>query len=284
VLKPWDIMRQLNQMNFSVLLTGHVKCGPGWRRGPHLHRFNTLWLIARGKGTFIIDGTTYSVEPGKLFFTSPDMLTDRISDDRDPLEFYFIRFSYATAYEENEEWKFATSKEAPFPLRGMHTIQNPPPIINLCDHIDQLMKRRGQVVTMRRRILFLDILISIVSDFRAQMVTGSTTMAIETTIDHMVNHYNENITLEDLANIAGLSSSHYSRLFKKYANYSPIDYLVHLRMDRAKELLVLSDYKLKAIAESVGYNDELYFSRMFKKVVGQSPSEYAKKNKTAPSR
>lgn len=284
MLKPWDIMRQLNQMNFSVLLTGHVKCGLGWKRGPHQHRFNTMWLIARGQGTFIIDGVSYHVEPGRLFFATPDMVTDRISDDNDPLEFYFIRFSYATAYEEQEEWRFGSSKDSPFPLRGMYTIQNPPPLINLCEHIDQLMKRRGQVVTMRRRILFLDILISIVSDFRAQMVTGSTTMAIEMTIDHMVNHYNENITLEELARMAGLSVSHYSRLFKKYANYSPIDYLVHLRMDRAKELLVLSDYKLKAIAESVGYHDELYFSRMFKKVVGTSPSDYARKHKTAPSR
>lgn len=104
-------------------------------------------------------------------------------------------------------------------------------------------------------------------------------MAIEHTIDYMVNHYHKPLTLQDLAQIAGLSVSHYSRLFKRYAGYSPIDYLTHLRMDRAKELLVLSDYKLKGIAKSVGYNDEFYFSRMFKKVVGMSPSEFAKKNR-----
>jgi YesN/AraC family two-component response regulator len=107
-------------------------------------------------------------------------------------------------------------------------------------------------------------------------------MAIERTIDYMVNHYNENITLERLAGIAGLSPSHYSRLFKKYAGHSPIDYLLHLRMDRAKELLVLSDYRLKAVAESIGYTDELYFSRMFKKIVGISPSEFASKYKPKP--
>lgn len=280
--KPSEILRQLNQMAFSVLLTGHVKCTPGWRRGPHVHRYHTLWLIARGKGTFVIDGVSCTAEPGKLFFISPGMVTERVSDDSDPLEYYFIRFSYAAAYEEHEEWKFAASQDMPFPLRGMYTIQNPPPILNLCEQIDQLMKRRGQIVAMRRRILFLEILMAIISDFRAQMVTGSTTMAIERTIDYMVTHYRDHITLKDLAGIAGLSVSHYTRLFKQYTNHSPIDYLLHLRMDRAKELLVLSDYKLKAVAQSVGYSDELYFSRLFKKIVGKSPSEFARMNRTAP--
>ncbi|MNW18466.1 HTH-type transcriptional activator Btr [compost metagenome] len=50
-------------------------------------------------------------------------------------------------------------------------------------------------------------------------------------------------------------------------------------MDRAKELLSLSDYRLKSIASSVGYTDEFYFSRIFKKVTGQSPRDYAKKHK-----
>jgi AraC-like DNA-binding protein len=94
----------------------------------------------------------------------------------------------------------------------------------------------------------------------------------------MVNHYPEDLNLLDLAAIAGLSPSHYSRLFKKYSGHSPIDYLAHLRMDRAKELLSLSDYRLKAISQSVGYSDEFYFSRLFKKIVGMSPTAYVRKH------
>lgn len=285
MLKPSHILRKLNQMNFSVQLSGQVKCTPGWRKGKQEHLFHTMWIIAGGKGTFTIDGTQYSAEAGKLFVLTPGMITERVSDDEDPLEFCFIRFSFALAYEDKQTWTFAEYNERnhiEFPLRGMYTIQNPPTILNLCDQMNQLMKRRGQVVTMRQRILFLELLLQIVSDFRSQVVAGNTTLAIETTIEYMVNHYNEDISLADLANLAGLSTSHYSRLFKQYASYSPIDYLTHLRMDRAKELIILSDYKLKDIAESVGYHDELYFSRMFKKVVGIAPSTYAKKHKMAP--
>jgi AraC-like DNA-binding protein len=88
--------------------------------------------------------------------------------------------------------------------------------------------------------------------------------------------------LSDLANIAGLSISHYSRLFKKYIGLSPIDYLTHLRIDRAKELLVLSDVRIKEVSQNVGYVDELYFSRTFKRIVGVSPSQFCDDQKLLP--
>lgn len=283
MLKPWEIMLRLNQMNISVQLSGYRQCEPDWYRPLYEHRFYSFWLITRGKGTYILDGITHTAEPGKLFIVTPGMRIERSTDPHDPLEFYFIRFSCAESFEENGEWTFGASDPDSFPLRGVFTLLDPLPIVNAFAQMDQLMKRRGQVVLMRRRILFLDILVLIVTDLRGHAVTGSTTQAIERTIDYMVNHYREKMSLEDLAALAGLSGSHYTRLFKKYTNYSPIQYLTHLRMDRAKELLILSDYKLKSIASSVGYDDELYFSRLFKKVVGLPPSVFARKHKTAPS-
>jgi len=157
-------------------------------------------------------------------------------------------------------------------------LNNAPVIINLFEQLHYLWQRRGNMVAMRRKILFYELLLAIAHDFRSRHVAGNTTLAIEHTIEHMVNHYSEDLNLLDLAAMAGISPSHYSRLFKKYSGYSPIDYLAHLRMDRAKELLSLSDYRLKAISQSVGYSDEFYFSRLFKKIVGMSPTSYASKH------
>ncbi|MCC3357130.1 AraC family transcriptional regulator [Bacillus sp. REN16] len=88
-------------------------------------------------------------------------------------------------------------------------------------------------------------------------------MAIDSTIDYMVNHYHEHMTLSDLAKMAGLSTSHYARLFKEYVGYSPIDYLTHVRIDRAKELLAISDFRIKEISQSVGYQDDFYHKMKF---------------------
>ena len=266
-------------MIYSILLVGYQQCGPTWQR-KRKHRFHSFWMITKGSGEFIINGTPHKAESGKLFVIVPGTEYEARTAEGGMLEYYFVRFDCAISYEEKEQWHFDKLKEDEFPLSGMYVLQNAPQVINLYEQLYHLWQRRGQVVTMRRKILFQELLLSIVQDLRAQEVTGSTTLAIERTIDYMVTHYKKNLTLDELAHIAGLSNSHYSRLFKKYSGYSPIDYLTHLRMDRAKELLALSDYRLKAVARSVGYQDEFYFSRIFKKVVGESPSSFAQKHRT----
>ncbi len=82
--------------------------------------------------------------------------------------------------------------------------------------------------------------------------------------DYILTHYKEAITRETLASLAGLSPSHFSHVFKRRTGKSPIEYLTDIRIRRAKELLVTSNKCLKEIAETVGYRDEFYFSRMFK--------------------
>lgn len=279
MLTPGELTARLNRLVISPLLVGHQKCDANWVQKPRTIRYHSLWLIIKGKGTFIINGTHYPVEPGKLFCFVPGMNVQRKSDPEHPLEYYFLRFHYTECYEEKEQWIYQSASESKFPMEGMYTLNNTPQFIYLFEQLDLLWKRRGHLTVMRRKALLLEIFILMIRDFRAQKKSGDTTVAIELTQEYMAQHYQEQLTLDGLAQMAGLSVSHYSRLFKKYIGYSPIDYLTHLRVDRAKELLVLSDYKLKSIALSVGYTDEFYFSRIFKKVTGVSPREYVKRHR-----
>ncbi|MEI7025841.1 AraC family transcriptional regulator [Paenibacillus sp. y28] len=283
MLTVGQIAEQLNKFVYSILIIGHQRRRPEYRSPLGEVRHNSLWLIIKGKGTFTINGTHYPAEPGRLFFFNPGMLVERTTDPDDPIEYYFIRYHYTETYEEKEQWISRSSAECPFPLAGMYSVSNTPQLIYLAEQLESLWKRRGHMTAMRRKILLMEFFLSVLGDLRAQQRQGDTTASIDRTQDYMVQHYQEPLTLEGLAQMAGLSVSHYSRLFKKYSGYSPIDYLTHLRMDRAKELLALSDYKLKFIAHSVGYGDELYFSRMFKKVVGVSPRDYAKKHRILPA-
>lgn len=284
MLTPGELAARLNKLVISILLVGHQKCDETWYQKPRTIRYHSLWLIIKGKGTFTINDTHYPAEPGKLFCFEPGMKVERRSDPDNPLEYYFLRFHYTECFEEKEQWVYRSSAESKFPLEGMYTVTNTPQLIYLFEQLNGLWKRRGHMTAMRRKVLLLELFMTLVQDFRAQKIAGDTTAAIELTQDYMIGHYQEPLTLEGLAQLAGLSVSHYSRLFKKYIGYSPIDYLTHLRVDRAKELLVLSDYKLKSIASSVGYSDEFYFSRIFKKVTGVSPREYAKKHRFMPAR
>jgi AraC family transcriptional regulator, transcriptional activator for feuABC-ybbA operon len=280
MLTVGEIASRLNKLVFSILLIGYRKVEPEWRDSVRQLKQHSFWLIVRGKGQIRINETSYPAEAGKLFFYAPGMIVERSTDPDNPLEYYFLRFHYTEMYEEMEQWVCRDSKESPFPFQGMYAIHNTPQLIYLFEQMTVLWKRRGHMTAMRRKILLMEFFLTVLQDLRTQKITGGTTAAIELTQDYMIQHYQESLSLESLAHKAGLSVSHYSRLFRKTIGYSPIDYLTHLRMDRAKELLALSDYRLKSVATSVGYSDEFYFSRMFKKVVGLSPREYAKRHKT----
>ncbi|EBC6980657.1 AraC family transcriptional regulator, partial [Salmonella enterica] len=89
-------------------------------------------------------------------------------------------------------------------------------------------------------------------------------------------HYDEPLSIADLAHKANISAKYFVDLFKKTYGQSAMEYLTDLRINRAKRYLKETGYKLREIALRVGYSDEYYFSRKFKKEVGVSPSDYAK--------
>jgi len=87
-------------------------------------------------------------------------------------------------------------------------------------------------------------------------------------------HYSRDIALGDVAEHLNISESYLSRVFKKETGDSFSNYLLHVRIEAAVELMKNTNYKIYEIAEMVGYNNVEYFSRMFKKVTGRPPSAF----------
>lgn len=96
------------------------------------------------------------------------------------------------------------------------------------------------------------------------------------TIEYLENHYSEEISLEDVAEQVNISPQYFSKLIKKSTGFNFIDWLSMLRVKKAKELLTSSNLTVKEVCFLVGYKDPNYFSRIFKKKIGLTPSEYVK--------
>jgi len=96
---------------------------------------------------------------------------------------------------------------------------------------------------------------------------------------YIKNHYAENISLNTVAEYLNLSPGYLSILFKKETGQNFIDYLISVRMERAKELLRTTELKIYEVSKMVGYDNIYYFSRIFSKVVGVSPKQYQSNNK-----
>lgn len=97
---------------------------------------------------------------------------------------------------------------------------------------------------------------------------------ITATVRYMYKHLDENLSLQDLSRELELSKSYLNAVFKKYANRAPIDFFINLKMQEACKLLKSTDMYILEIAQSLGYDDPYYFSRIFKKMIGVSPREY----------
>ena len=98
-------------------------------------------------------------------------------------------------------------------------------------------------------------------------------------LEYFDNNYMKNISLDDIAKNMYLSSVYISKVFKDKTGESPINYLINLRLEKAKDLLIATESPIKSIAQSVGYKDAYYFSKLFKKYYGDSPCKFRSINK-----
>jgi YesN/AraC family two-component response regulator len=92
--------------------------------------------------------------------------------------------------------------------------------------------------------------------------------------NHLSEHYDREIRIEELENVSGLTKNYILALFRKHVGMSPMQYLTWIRIGKAKELAIQSNLSIGEIALKVGYSDVHTFGRMYKKKTGQSLTQF----------
>lgn len=129
--------------------------------------------------------------------------------------------------------------------------------------------------------LFNDILLLVDRQQHEQKkATGNVQEQIERAAAYFNENYNTKISIDDYAESLHISTNGFIHNFKQYAGMSPAQYILSLRMVNAQSLLERTTYNIKEISEIVGYENPLYFSRVFKKEIGKSPAQYRKERTT----
>jgi len=98
--------------------------------------------------------------------------------------------------------------------------------------------------------------------------------------DYIDRNYKKDISAKDVAGILGYSDVYFSKVFKQLFDDNFINYLTKIRIDRAKVLLKDISFNIKEVGKSVGYADSNYFTKVFKRSIGMSPSEYRNRHNT----
>nr|WP_186809813.1 helix-turn-helix domain-containing protein [Paenibacillus xylanexedens] len=150
------------------------------------------------------------------------------------------------------------------------------PIQEKCEAVGALLKSSESLERLQAQSIFLPMVYEVLSQklqTLAQPEYTKTNIVTEA-IKYIKANYMESITAEKLAGRYDCSTSYLSRLFRNQIGLGPIEYLIHERVHRAKQLLLKSDARIQDIATKVGYADVYYFSRLFKKHTGRSPLQF----------
>ena len=134
--------------------------------------------------------------------------------------------------------------------------------------------RNEQLSIQKSACLLQEILL----DIRTNVLDKTNNSPIKTSLKYIHSFFTSKISIPYLASLENLSNSRYVTVFKKHMGKSPNEYIIELRLQFAKNLLDNTNMSIKQISERVGYSDQYFFSRIFKKYLGISPQGYRNKN------
>jgi AraC-like DNA-binding protein len=117
-------------------------------------------------------------------------------------------------------------------------------------------------------------------DVKFRKKVDQNTFFISLATHYMNENIEKRIVLKDMASHFGYSESYFYRLFLKEIHYTPMDYFLHLKIERACQFLIHTDMKINQISFKLGFEDPYYFSRIFTKKTGKSPKKYREENES----
>ena len=100
---------------------------------------------------------------------------------------------------------------------------------------------------------------------------------IKTMMEYVQDHYKNKVSLEDIATVGGMGKTNCTKLFRRYLNKSPIEYLIEYRLQKGVELLVSSNLNITEICFETGFTSSSYFAEQFREKMGCTPKEYRRR-------
>lgn len=236
---------------------------------------NLLIYCIKGEGWFKLRDKHYSVSENQFFFLPAEASHQYGSSEENPWYIYWAHFKGKKANIISHQ------------LEGLHSINiDTNSRINdriaLFDELQNILEGEitEEVVNYANlsfnHLLSTFLYIKPYRDSKHVVNKEKTSFFISSATHYMSENIERKITLSELADKFGYSESYFYRLFLKETQYTPINYFIHLKIDRACQFLLNTNLKVNQISLKLGFEDPYYFSRCFKKIKGVSPKEYKK--------
>ncbi|WOO39294.1 AraC family transcriptional regulator [Rubellicoccus peritrichatus] len=249
--------------------------------GAHSHADTyELCYIKRGSTHWWVGDELFNIEPGEIFITWPDELHGGENSIMHPCELYWVQFSLKPeggrlGLSPSAAKKLNQALQA-LPYRKCRAPET------MIDHYERILSAHKHPDFFAKAIVqsSLHILIhEALQAFERSKDTSSKRVystRIQRAIHWFRKNIEENITIEEAAEHAGLKPSQFRNLFRKETGFSPIEYLTRIRIEKAKQLLIDTELSVTDVAFQLGFNTSQYFATSFRRVTGQTPRAFRK--------
>lgn len=234
--------------------------------------------ICEASGNIVIGGNRYPIKKGMLYYIPPGVQQTIELHTKNPEHYMSVHFNGSRmVLDSDRKWKCQES------IKTLHQpsaqeIKNYILVKELFEKLVDIWNDKGPSYEFVAGTLLRQLFILISQNNKIQSRNYAISLKIDQIIEYMRQNINRKITLEELSGIVGLSTFYLSRTFKDTTGYPIITYFNKMKIDKAKELLIEGNKKVKEVAYELGYTNEFYFSRIFKRIEGLSPTEFYNKN------
>lgn len=257
---------------------------------PHHHTEIEIHYINNGTCDYYIDGKKHSAKEGDIVYLKPDTVHS-VYKSCDKLEYTTVAILPSFLYAENSgcctEKYFKPLKQGEYEVTCVISPEN-----SSYEQLKNYLMEIKKLIENKENLFELELKIAVLSYFLCLYKNGyiykrssqekskyKSENAICSAIDFIDQNYNRSLTVDEIADHVGISSSHFMKLFREYTHTTCISYINKCRLTKAVELLETTRFNILDIATAVGYNNISLFNRDFKKIYGTTPKEIRKNAK-----
>ncbi len=262
-------------MDLYLCYCGSQICCSGHSYGPEIREEYLIHIVLSGSGFYKVGNKTYTIGPNTAFLINPGVSTYYEASKNDPWTYLWVGFNGIKAESALKHTSFSPNNHI------MH-LQEVEPLIQAVDGMLSASQLTYANDLAREGYLYQFISNLIMNGQSFEHSEKSPDYSYQVYVDHTLeyieHHYNKPIKVQGIADYIGINRSYLTKCFKNVMNMSPQKYILNYRMNKACYFLRNTQLSVHNIANKVGYDDALGFSKAFKKVYGVNPTAYRCEN------
>ncbi|MDS0524215.1 AraC family transcriptional regulator [Clostridium sp. SHJSY1] len=244
---------------------------PSWIIEDDITNFIDLTYIFKGKAYYTINNAKYELNEGDLICIPAGSRRSAFTDDENLMSSYALNFQLYNLT--------GNTVALPFPL--VSHIGKPEELLSLYNNLTFEWLKKNQGYELKTRALLLMILHYYFKHLYYKDNIIDVDKRIQKAINYILRNLQNQIEVKELASSAGLTTAYFGTLFKRYMGLSVKEYINRMKINNAENILLSGEFSVQEAAYRCGFEDVYYFSKLFKKTKGFSPSKILlEKNKS----